>query len=587
MWGYNPTTIPWYDIKDNITAIVFNGNITKIGHNAFYACTILPSVTIPASVNELGNNVFKDCSKLATVTVVDKTVALKFEGIGSYALHFSNCPIEILYIGRNIDASTWYNKSPFNENSRLKQVAIGEQVTSINADSFYNCDSLQLLTFNGNEITSIGDNSFSGCSRLSGALTIPNKVKTIGHSAFYGCKSLSTVTIPSSVEVVGNTAFKDCSKLKVVIIADKTIALKFDGIGSYAFHFYNCPIDTLYLGRDIDASTWYNKCPFSENSRLKKVTIGEDVTTINANSFYNCDSLQLLTFNGNEITSIGENSFSGCNRLSGVLTIPNKVKTIGGSAFENCKRLPSVTFPKSVTSIGNSAFSGCSGLTEITSNPTIPPTIYNNTFNGVDKSIPVIIDCDYLSDYKSANYWKDFTNYQCLVPVTDIILNVPAIITVGVPVALSGTVEPSNATNKDIIWSVEDAGTTGAKIEGNILTTEFEGAFTIKATVYNGKSSDFIKIFPFNSVLDIADFTLSKIAIYPNPTTGELKIESREWRIEEIRIFDIYGREQKEKNRMQKAEGEIVLDISELSAGIYFVKIFTEVGEVVRKVVKE
>jgi hypothetical protein len=75
------------------------------------------------------------------------------------------------------------------------------------------------------------------------------------------------------------------------------------------------------------------------------------------------------------------------------------------------------------------------------------------------------------------------------------------------------------------------------------------------------------------------------IAVYPNPTTGELQVTGEqvdEWT--SVEIFDVYGRkvfEQKAEGRKQKA-----MDISELRAGLYFVKITTEQGAVVRKVVK-
>jgi hypothetical protein len=83
----------------------------------------------------------------------------------------------------------------------------------------------------------------------------------------------------------------------------------------------------------------------------------------------------------------------------------------------------------------------------------------------------------------------------------------------------------------------------------------------------------------------IPESTLPNINIYPNPTTGELKIESGELRIEAIEIFDISGRTQKAECKNQK--GKILMDISELPAGVYFLRIKTEQGEVVKKVMKE
>jgi len=53
--------------------------------------------------------------------------------------------------------------------------------------------------------------------------------------------------------------------------------------------------------------------------------------------------------------------------------------------------------------------------------------------------------------------------------------------------SLSGTVSPSNATNQTISsWAVVSAGTTGATISGNILTTTAPGTVTVQATVANG-----------------------------------------------------------------------------------------------------
>jgi len=75
------------------------------------------------------------------------------------------------------------------------------------------------------------------------------------------------------------------------------------------------------------------------------------------------------------------------------------------------------------------------------------------------------------------------------------------------------------------------------------------------------------------------------IMIYPNPTRGELRIENGEWRIENVEVFDIYGR--KVLSHTAHRIPHTALNISHLPAGMYFVKICTEAVEVVKKVVKE
>jgi hypothetical protein len=84
--------------------------------------------------------------------------------------------------------------------------------------------------------------------------------------------------------------------------------------------------------------------------------------------------------------------------------------------------------------------------------------------------------------------------------------------------------------------------------------------------------------------LGIVSHTLNNLVrVYPNPTAGELRIESGELKIENVAIYDISGKIQKTENW----ETKNTIDISYLPAGVYFLRITTEQGEVVRKVLKE
>jgi len=71
------------------------------------------------------------------------------------------------------------------------------------------------------------------------------------------------------------------------------------------------------------------------------------------------------------------------------------------------------------------------------------------------------------------------------IPVTDI-TDVPTQAISGIPIELTGTVLPTDATNSSITWSVKNAGTTGAIIDGNLLKTTGGGTVTVTATVENG-----------------------------------------------------------------------------------------------------
>jgi hypothetical protein len=86
-----------------------------------------------------------------------------------------------------------------------------------------------------------------------------------------------------------------------------------------------------------------------------------------------------------------------------------------------------------------------------------------------------------------------------------------------------------------------------------------------------------------------------QIKLYPNPTTGELRITIDDCRftIDDIKIYDIVGKLQQSKIVNSHFEGgrgmsEIVIDISTLSSGIYFITVTDENQyKIVKKIVKE
>jgi len=109
-------------------------------------------------------------------------------------------------------------------------------------------------------------------------------------------------------------------------------------------------------GEMADYSVPYNSAPWRYFG-VKRIIVGDSVTTIGEYAFSNCSSLTSVTI-PNSVTTIKEYAFSNCSSLTSV-TIPNSVTTIGDNAFNGCSSLTSVTIPNSVTTIGGWAFSEC------------------------------------------------------------------------------------------------------------------------------------------------------------------------------------------------------------------------------------
>ena len=91
--------------------------------------------------------------------------------------------------------------------------------------------------------------------------------------------------------------------------------------------------------------------------------------------------------------------------------------------------------------------------------------------------------------------------------------NVPAKAIKLMPTALPTNASPDTANFTDVVWTVKAAGTTGATLAGNVLSTTATGTVTVTGTVVKGASetTDFVKDFDIaitepNGIL-ITDFS--------------------------------------------------------------------------------
>lgn len=98
---------------------------------------------------------------------------------------------------------------------------------------------------------------------------------------------------------------------------------------------------------------------FKNQKTLKKVSVGNGVTTIGTGAFAGCSKLTRVKLS-TKLTSIGAKAFQRCSSLTAV-TIPAKVKTIGASTFAGCKNLKRITVKTAkltAAKLGTKAFYG-------------------------------------------------------------------------------------------------------------------------------------------------------------------------------------------------------------------------------------
>ena len=215
-------------------------------------------------------------------------------------------------------------------------------------------------------------NPVDSASTVSYDIEIPSE---LGGHPVTGLGEYSFAANPSDLHQ-GNPL---CSKIRSV-----TIQQNVTSIGDRAFDGCSA-LTTLSLGEKIKTIGNY---AFENCTSLTGVTIPQSVTSIGYYAFEGCTHLNPLTIKG-PITSMGNYAFAGSTYLTS-LTLYDDIQTIGNFAFLGSTSLKTVTLPKNLTSIGEYAFANCSELESITI-PEKVKTINPKTFADCSKLEYIIL----------------------------------------------------------------------------------------------------------------------------------------------------------------------------------------------------
>lgn len=345
------TTIGQYAFRNcsSLQSISFPESLITIGMCSFEG-TGLTRIDIPASLTSIERAAFNSCLQLKDVIIEDGDTELGITGVnGSGDEHyaFAWSPIDSMYIGRNL-VQLERTQYPGFYKPTLRALAFGDKVTK--CGSWRDFTNLTSVYF-GKNISTPSEYMFSGCTSLK-HIDMTSKLKAVYYRTFYnctalesvilpqgatylggklfeGCTSLESISIPGKVTEIGYYAFDGCTSLKDVVFEDGEGELVLEKYSATSF-FNKCPIDSVYLGRELMVKPHnndsgypvYDFYPLFPES-LTKLTIGSSVSKEwDSKTFQNCTGLTHIYPLWEEPITTNKNMFPNATYANATLLVP-------------------------------------------------------------------------------------------------------------------------------------------------------------------------------------------------------------------------------------------------------------------------
>ena len=330
---------------------------------------------------------------------------------------------------------------------------------------------------------------------------------------------------------------------------------------------------------------------YSYGTPIHSVVIDFGVTSIGNCAFFLVETLTEIKI-PNSVARIGDNAFHGCKNMTSIV-LPNDLKNIESAAFSDCISLTSIDLPNCISNLGGGVFWNCSSLTSI--------TIPNNV---TQIRIGSFAHCENLVSVKIPNSVINIENSAFLKCSNLISIDIPnSVDSIGIGAfaectSLTSIVLPNSLVSIDI-GAFADCTNLTSVTNYNPVPIDIN-----PSVFYDVNQSKCTLRVPINAVSDYQNAAVWKefnivginfgvvethcnasLRIYPNPTTGELTINNEQLIINNVEIFDVYGRKLSSHHLITSSSNHQI-NISHLPAGIYFVKVTTEQGVFVEKVIK-
>ena len=313
--------------------------VVGIGYNSM-SYRKLEHLEVPASVTRIENDAF-DLSEALSEVIFDDSDNKLWLGRNTDATLgqelFYNCPIQKVYIGRNLawDGSG-LNDEPFESRETLREITFGPRVT---------------LVGNYDEPDCTNDELFNDCTKATHYAFLGDE-QSLGTSLKFFCAEGMSHAANGYI----NRDLEESSYTEYSVITGYGISDKTEHVTYGPFVTYVTP--KIFSGIGATTNGSLTTADFTNAVRLK---------SIKTRAFADCDELKEVNLVNTQVTEIESEGFYDCDKLEKVV-FSNVIEKIGRSAFDDCA-LTEVLLPKTITTLGYKAFYDCDELTKLSLSP--------------------------------------------------------------------------------------------------------------------------------------------------------------------------------------------------------------------------
>lgn len=333
MYDYKNNEQPWTGYDTLIRKVVLEDTVERIGKYAFYYCNYLTEAVLGTGTTSIGDFAFNSCPALQTLTVGDDTSAVGScffntnittvilrDSVTALNSNIRNLDTIEVFVADNSDGIGYFTRDSV---LYLKEKKGDTFVTTIVKQP----EATKLTgTFTvPDDVTVIGEHAFRGQSLLEEVI-LPRGVTSLDLQSFYNCESLRRVTLGDATETVPTT-FAGTTALSTLVLRNSVTYLDTDlrddgsltafevddtdGMGYYDVN------GVLYHYAENDGVVTKTLVRYPHGRTDTSCTVEAGVSVIGEHAFYDCASLQTV-YLPESVEALSAYAFYSCDSLTGI-----------------------------------------------------------------------------------------------------------------------------------------------------------------------------------------------------------------------------------------------------------------------------